>query len=65
MVYRLYDRNYSGVNTSAGAVTRAQSEPLNIQDKVAIENEIILNQQLAEELHKPIIRKFEKCVHLL
>ena len=25
----------------------------------AIKSEIVLNQQLAEELHKPIIRKFE------
>ena len=27
----------------------------------AIKNEIMSNQQLAEELQKPIIRKFEKC----
>ena len=26
----------------------------------AIKNEIISNKQIAEELHKPIIRKFEK-----
>ena len=26
----------------------------------AIENKIALNQKLAEELHKPIIRKYEK-----
>ena len=27
----------------------------------AIKNEIMSNQQLVEELQKPIIRKFEKC----
>ena len=26
----------------------------------AVKREIMLNQQLAQELHKPIIRKFEK-----
>ena len=32
-----------------------------------IKNEIISNKELAEELHKPIIRKFEKekYTHLL
>ena len=40
-----------------GAVTRA--------NKSVIQNEIIPNQELAEELHKQIIRKFEKQkVHL-
>ena len=27
----------------------------------AVKNDIMLNQQLAEELHKLIIREFEKC----
>ena len=27
---------------------------------VALENEIISNKELAEELHKPVIRKFNK-----
>ena len=29
----------------------------------AIKSEIISTQQLLEELHKPIIRKFEKYIH--
>ena len=29
-------------------------------NKSAIKNEIISNKELVEELHKPIIRKFEK-----
>ena len=30
-----------------------------------VKNKNMSNQQLAEELHKPIIRKFEKYTHLL
>ena len=48
-------------NQFAGnAVTRAWSEALTTQNQSDIENKIISNQQLAEELHQPIIRKFEK-----
>ena len=38
-----------------------------MQNKSAIKSEILLNQPLAEELQKPIIRKFEKrkIYHLL
>ena len=43
MVYRYFDENSSNANTSGGA----------------IKNEILTNRQLAEELHKPIIRKFK------
>ena len=31
-----------------------------LANKSAIKNEIISNKELGEELHKPIIRKFEK-----
>ena len=31
----------------------------------AIKNEIIQNKELAEELHKPIIRKFEKTTSII
>ena len=58
MVYRLFDKK-----SSDGAVRRVRSEFLatqDKQDKSAIENKIVSNQQLAGELHKPIIRKFEK-----
>ena len=44
MVYKFFDENSTIVNTSA----------------VAIKSELMLNQQLAEELHIAIIRKFKK-----
>ena len=43
-----------------GAVAHAWSDTLAILDTPTIESEVMSNQQLAEELHKPIIRKFEK-----
>ena len=49
MVYKSFDKKSSGCS-----VTRA--------DKLAIKSEIMSNQQLAEELHKTIVRKFEKKV---
>ena len=50
MVYKYFDKTSSGANTSCGAVTRA--------NKSAFKSEVIPNQQLAEELHKPIVTKF-------
>ena len=47
MVYKFFDKK-----DSCGAAILA--------NKSAIKNEIISNKELAEELHKPIIRKFEK-----
>ena len=44
MVYIFFDEKSSGSNTSGGA----------------IKNKIISNQQLDEDLHKPITRRFEK-----
>ena len=54
MVYNFFDKKASG-----GAST--------LENKSAIKKEIISNKQLAEELHKPIIRKFKKkkYTHLL
>ena len=43
-----------------GAVTLAWSENLATREKSAITNRIMLNQQLAKELHKLITRKFEQ-----
>ena len=43
MIYKFFDKKSSGVNVSGGA----------------IKTEIMSNQQLAEELHKPFIRKFK------
>ena len=43
---------------AGGAVTRLKT--LATQAKSAIEKKIILNQQLAEEIHKTIIRMFSK-----
>ena len=44
MVYKVFDKKSFGANISRGAV----------------KTKIKLKQQLAKELHKPIIRKFEK-----
>ena len=54
MVYKFFDKKISA--------TRAQSETLATENKFAgscIKNENISNNELAEELHKPIIRKFK------
>ena len=55
MVYNFYDKKSSG-----GAATLARSETLATRNNSLIKNEIISNKELAEELHKPIIRKFNK-----
>ena len=55
MVYKFFDKK-----TSGGAATLAQWETLATRNKSAIRNDIISNKELGEELHKPIIRKFEK-----
>ena len=52
MVYKFFDKKLTaGSNTLGGAVTRA--------NKSAIKSKIVSNRQLAEELHKHIIKKFE------
>ena len=55
MVYKFFDKKSSG-----GATTLAQCKTLAKINKSAIKNENISNKKLAEELHKPIIRKFKK-----
>ena len=58
VVYKFLDKMSSG-----SAITLARSENLNTRterDKSAIENKIVSNQHLAEELLKPIIKKFEQ-----
>ena len=57
------DKKSCGSNTSGDVATQAHSETLTTQYKSAI----MENQELAEELHKPFIRKFEKpkYTHLL
>ena len=55
MVYKFFDKKASAV--------RARSETLATRNKFAgsgIKNENISNKELAEELHKPIIKKFRK-----
>ena len=44
MVYKYFDKKSSRVNNSRGAV----------------KSEIMSSHELAEELHKPVTRKFEK-----
>ena len=55
IVYKFFDKR-----TSDRTSTLARSETLATRIKSAIENEIISNKELAEELHKQIIKKFEK-----
>ena len=55
MVYNFFDKKASA--------KRARSETLAMQNKFAdsgIKNENMSNKESAEELHKPITRKFEK-----
>ena len=67
MIYNFFDKKSSGVNISGGAVTRT--------NKSAVKSDFMSNQrpsdlaclakgfdrpQKSAELHKPIIRKFEK-----
>ena len=55
MVYIFLDKK-----TSGGAATLALSETLATQNKSAIKNENISKKELAEELQKPVIKKFKK-----
>ena len=60
MVYKLFDKKASSANTSA---TCAWSETLARRNKFAsgvFKRKIMSDQELAEQLHKRIIRKFEK-----
>ena len=51
---------FASANTFASAATNARSKTLAMPEQSAIKNEFMSNQKLAEELHKSIIRKFEK-----
>ena len=55
MVCKFFDKKGSG-----GSATLARSETLATRNKSAIKNEIMHNKELAEQLHKPIIKKIEK-----
>ena len=55
MVYDFFHEKSFG-----GAVAHARLEHLATQDKSAIKCQVTPNQELAEELHKPIIRKLGK-----
>ena len=55
MVCKFFDKK-----SSDGAATLARSETLATRDKSAIKYKNMPHQQLAEELHRPIIRKFRK-----
>ena len=55
MVHKLFDKKVSG-----GAATFTRSETLATRNKYANKNENISNKELAEELHKTIIKKFKK-----
>ena len=55
MVYNLFDKK-----TSGRVAMLARSDTLATRNKSVIKNEIVSNKELAEELHKPILRKFNK-----
>ena len=55
MLYNFFDRK-----TSCGAAMLGQLETLATRNKSVIKREIISNKVLAEELQKPIRRKFNK-----
>ena len=55
MVFKFFD-----IESSGGAAALARLEILATRIRSAIKNENISEQQLPEELYKPIIRKFEK-----
>ena len=52
VIYKYFDKMSSGANPSCSVVMHT--------NKSAFKNEVIANQQLAEILHKPVVRKFEK-----
>ena len=55
MVYKFFDKKASG-----RPAFLARSETLATRNKSPIKNENIFNKEIAEELHKPIIRKLMK-----
>lgn len=55
-----FKKNSIVANTWGGAVTCTWPETLDKRDKSGFKSEIILNQGLAEELHKSIVKNFEK-----
>ena len=50
VVKNFFDKKFPGANTSGGAVVSA--------NKFSIKSEMIPNQKLAQELHKPVIKEF-------
>ena len=54
-----YDKFQRGLDSMVYKVFDKKSK------RSGIKNEMKENQQLANELHKPIIRKFKKCILLL
>ena len=54
MVYKCFDKK-----TSGSAATFGRSETLATRNKSAVKNETMTNKELAEELHKPIIKTFQ------
>ena len=52
--------NFFATKSSNSAATRGRSETLVPRDKSANKSEIMSNQQLAEDIRKTIIRKFDE-----
>ena len=55
MVYKSFNKKTASVPRSETLAMRNKSA-----SRGAVESEIMSNQELAEELHKPIFKKFEK-----
>ena len=55
MVYKFFDKKFASLERSETLVPRDKSA-----FGIGIKNESMSGQELAEELHKPIIRKIEK-----
>ena len=60
MIYKLFDKNTASLVRAETLATRGKSI-FNTNKKAGINSSIFPeNKQLAEELHKPIIKNFEK-----
>ena len=60
MIYKLFDKNTASLVRAETLATRGNSI-FNTNKKAGINSSIFPeNKQLAEELHKPIIKNFEK-----
>ena len=68
MVYKFYHKKYFGANILGGAIIRRNKSAIKIKftsnqrpsELVCVAKDFDGTRKLAEELHKPVIRKLEK-----